>query len=388
MPTAGQIVTQSFPLPTIDPTAAQFVADGIAQNRGLQNTAFADLTSKIEAVTAALSGLGSAPMSAITLPTLASHIDPFSDPAVPSQLTVTPVFPDANAILAVNPNFGTEPGYMSFLLDDLKTTLSDLVLGTKFTGTDPAVLQQLWDQGRERTARVTQGKIDDIVRITARSGWNVATGDEQEEIFRAMDAQVAQDISESRTISVAEADLQQKNFQFSITQAIALESMLSNLYDALEKRLLEAEKTRIESLNEINKISTEVYKSRIDAESTRVQAVLQYNKINAEVYTAEVQAEVAKIGAQVAVQTAELTYEGKKADINIAVVNANTATFLAQKELAIGTLRTLAQVYSQLVASFGSAVNYGANVSGSSSTSDSISYSASDSHSVSVSQNI
>ena len=378
----------NFPSPIPDHTAADFVGQGIILNRGLQSQAFADLTGKIEAVTAALSGLGGAPMSVVTLPSLTSHIDPFSDPAVPSQLTVTPVFPDANAILAVNPNFGTEPGYMSYLLDDVKATLSDLVLGTKFAGTDPAVLQQLWDQGRERTARVTQGKIDDIVRITARSGWNVATGDEQEEIFRAMDAQVAQDITESRTISVAEADLQQKNFQFSITQAIALESLTSNLYDALEKRLLEAEKTRIESINEINKISTEVYKSRIDAESTRVQAVLQYNKINAEVYTAEVGAEVAKIEAQVAVQTAELTYEGKKADINIAVYNANTATFLAQKELAIGTLRTLAQVYSQLVASFGSAVNYGANVSGSNSFSESNSTSQSASWSHSVSQNI
>ena len=370
-----------------DNGAEGFVSNGILLNQGLQHQAFTELSSKISDINAMLGTLGQAPTVSVQLGTLSSTVDPFINPVLPTTLSVTPSFPTAGVLLDVIPNFKTETGYFSNLLTELSGKLSDLILNKYQTGLDPVIEQQLWDRARERTAATSQGLIDNIGRQYQRSGWDMPTGDEIAKVLEAREHQVIQDITESRSIAVAQADLEQKNFQFSVTQAIALESKLMELYNALEQRMLEEEKTRIESLNEINKIGTEVYKARNEAESVRVNAILQFNKIGAELYETQSNAQKARIDAQVAVRNSDLAYLSKVADINIEDIKANVATFLANKELALGVLKTLAQVYSQLVASFGSAVNYSAGVSSSKSNSASNSYSASDSVSTSTSTN-
>jgi hypothetical protein len=362
-------------------TATDFVSNGIAINQGKGEAAVAavkDLTIQIGDM---LNAIANPPQATASLATLTTHIDPLVMPPEPVRPDLSYTFPNANTLVDVVPNFPIQQAYVSTLVDQLKTTLTSLVQNLFSTGLNPVIEQQIWDRARERTTATAQGLIDSVRRQSARSGWMQEIGDEVEAIYRATEAKAEADITESRNIAVAQADLEQKNFQFSIQQANALETLLSGIFDSFQQRTFEAEKTRVNVLLDTNKIGTEIYKTEIEAVATRINAIADIYKADTSVFTSIIGGQAARIDAQAKEQSAELNYAGKKADIDIAVINSNVQTFLSQKELSLGTLKTIAQIWSQLAASFGSAVHYNAGVSASGSDS----YSASDSSSVSTS---
>jgi hypothetical protein len=472
-------------------------------------------------------------------------------PSAPSILAInfegiTPAALDAPAIDSFT---FTEQDYQSVLMTNLKDKLLSLVLNTAQTGLSAAVEQQIWDRARERTASSAQGAIDNISRQFARAGWSIPTGDEIESIYKATEAKTAEDMAESRNIAVTQAQLEQSNFQFSFTQAVALEGQLLNYHSQTQQRALEAAKYIVEAainlfqmrvayfnanvalytaqsqvyrdriqaelakvelfkaeldgqrlIGELNaqdisnykaqidavvavfglykdeleavktqlegdrlKVSqfeanirafaeqiraksleydgykaelsgeevkakiydslvaafgkridafktatdakvqkldadikttfevplkvleqrTEVFKSRVQAKVSEIEGATTLYKADADVYKTNVTAESAKISTQVEVRKQDVDYLMKQADVSIEAVKANIATFLAQKELVIGTLKTIAQVESQLAAAFGSAVNYSAGMHAGESQSYSQSNSVSASNSIS-----
>lgn len=361
------------------------VVDGIVFNRSLTNQAVANVNNLISEIGSLLEGIANVPTVSVDFGLVTAVVDPFTPLTLPIKPIITASYPTLNALLDVTPNFPIQTEYVTALLTKLQDKLYDLIDNPRQTGLNPVIEQQIWDRGRERTNAASQGLVTQITRMFARSGWTMPTGDQAERIFQAQESAVEQDVTESRTIAVAQADLEQKNFQFSITQANALEAILTQLFTALQQRLVDSEKARLESLNQINKISSEVYKTQVEAVSKEIESITTVYKTDADAYKASAEAEEARINAQVAVQKNQLDYVSKKADISIEILKSNVATFLSQKELIIGTLRTIAQVESQLVASLGSAINYSAGINSGHSSSVTASSSISDSTSVSTS---
>ncbi len=479
------------------------------------------------------------PLRELTLPSAPTPITVNFDGVMPADLDAPP-----------SGSFDfTEVEYQSILNDNLKTKLLSLVLNTAQTGLSESVRQQMWDKSRELTSATTQGLIDSISRQYARSGHVLPAGDEAERVFQAMETGAEQDVAENRNIAITEADLEQKNFQFAFTQALALESQLMvhhnevqqrsfdaakyvieaaiNLYNVkiayfnagvtlftaqaqvyrdriqaelskvelykaelegqrligdlnkqdidnyrsqieavvavfgLYKDELDAVKTQIEgdrlkvALFEANirayaetiraksleydgykaelsgeeikaktydslvgafgkrieafssiteakikkqdadiKVSydiplrvleqqTSVFKTKVLAKTSEIEGVTALYKADADVYGTEVGAEGTRINAQVSVQKQEIDYLTKKADVAIEAIKANVATFMSQKELILGALKTIAQVESQLAAAFGGAVNYSASMNAGESQSFSNSNSSSYSNSIS-----
>ena len=243
-------------------------------------------------------------------------------PAAPSLLTVNfeGILPTA---LASPPNVDfvfTEQDYQSMLMDSLNDKLLSLVLNTQQTGLSPAIEQQIWDRGRERTAAVTQGAIDNIDRMFARSGWSIPQGDQARSIYRAQEQQTAEDIAESRSIAIAQADLEQKNFQFALSQALTLETQLLNLHNSTQQRAFDAAKYLIEAAISLYQIQVayfngnvtlytaqaQVYRDRIQGELAKLEvykAELEGQKLIGELnaqdvarYTAQIEAVVAIFG--------------------------------------------------------------------------------------------
>lgn len=434
--------------------------------------------------------------------------------------------------LAAPPNVEfsfTEQEYQSILNNELKAKLLNLVLNVAQTGLNPAIEQQIWDRSRERTRATTQGVIDNINRMYARAGWSLPQGDQIKSIYKAQEQQSVADITESRSIAIAQADLEQKNFQFAFTQALALEGQLLNLHNSAQQRAFDSAKYAVEALinlyqiqatyfnagvtlytaqaqvyrdriqgelsklevyktelegqkliGELNaqdvanytaqiqavvavfglykdeleavkiqlegdglkvqqfeanirafseeikakgleydgykaeqsgeeikanmynalvgafgkridaftsvndakvkkldadiKVNIDVplkifeqqninYKTQVEAIAARLDGLSSLNKVNSEIYKTDVEAESSKIGAQVSVQKQESDLEIKKREMYTEALKANIATFLAQKEMFLGTLKTMAQMKAQLVSAFGSNVNYSAGLS-------------------------
>ena len=291
-----------------------------------------------------------------------------------------PTFEDAPATITlaqVAANFPEQEAYVSDLLTTLKAKLTSLVLNLEQTGLNPEIEQQIWDRARQRTTAAMQSVVDNVTRMHARAGWAVPTGDEIEKLYQAMEDKAKQDVEESRNIAIAQADLEQKNFQFSVTQGIALETMLANIFDALQRRYFESEKVRVETEVAMNTGNAQIYESNIKAFSAKTGAISDVYKADASVYESIIDGQAKKISAEADVVKTQVSYLSEKAKISIQALSANISSMLAQKELTLGTLKTIAQIWTSLAASFGSSVNYSAGVHAGMSQSESQSYSSS-----------
>lgn len=191
------------------------------------------------------------------------------------------------AVLDAAPNTDftfSEAEYQSALSTQLKTSLLDLVLNVRQTGLSAAVEQQIWDRARERTAAVTRDVIENIQRMYQRAGHELPAGDEVESVFKAQEDAAAQDITESRNIAIAQAELEQKNFQFAFTQAIALEGQLIGLHNNVQQRALDAAKYAVEA-------AISIFQAKVAYFNANVQLYVA----QAQVYRDKIQAELSKI---------------------------------------------------------------------------------------------
>lgn len=311
----------------------------------------------IQPITAALEAINPA-----YVPAPMAHHDA---PVKPTDTDFTR--PPLPLITEVTANFPTQTAYVSQLLTDVESVLDGLIRNLRQTGLNPVIEQQIWDRGRERTAAAAQGEIDGINRAYARSGWTLPQGDQVEAIYAAEERKAEADITESRNISVAQADLEQKNLQFAIQQGVALCTALANIHATLQAQFIEAEKARIETLTELNRLNVEVFKELVDADVAYAQGRLGLYKTEAEVFGIVVGAEEVRIKSGIELMTADLNYLAKKVDVDVEVIKANISTVLAKNELLIKTLTSEAQLQAQIAASIGGAVNFGAHISGSSS---------------------
>jgi len=337
-----------------------------------RNQLLDELPIKLEALNNELAKLANIPqITDAELPPL-SDLPQVEDFIISGDAPVKPTDIDFNrpalpVITEITPNFPTQSEYSSSLLDDLVRILDGLINNFRQTGLNPVIEQQIWDRGRERTRAAAQGTIDAINRSFARAGWNLPQGDQVEAIYQANEQLAEADITESRNIAVAQADLEQKNLQFAIQQAATLEIALNNAHNAFLQLAVEAEVKRVELLAEVNRLNVDVFKNLVDAGVAYAEGKIKLYQADANVYQTLIEAEGKRIDAQIAVQKAEIDYSAKQADLTIEVAKANIATLIAQKELLIEGQKAEAQLLAQVAAGITSGVSVGAHISGSSS---------------------
>jgi len=308
------------------------------------------------------------------------------------SITFTGVLPaELIAPPEVEFNF-SEVEYESVLTTDLKNRLRDMVLNSRQTGLTPAIEQQLWDQSRERTRSAARGTIDQINRQFARSGWLLPQGDQIERIFQAQEILAEADITESRSIATAQAELEQKNMQFAITQGLALEGQLMTLHNQMTQRAFDAQKFLLESAIAMYQAhiamfnagvalytaQAQVYRDRIQAELAKIEvykAELEGQKLLGDIntqgvanYTARIQAVVAIFGlykdeleaVKILLQGDELKLKQFEAGVRVyseelrakSLEYEGYKTEIAGEDLKIKALAGLADVFGKRVQAF------------------------------------
>jgi hypothetical protein len=177
----------------------------------------------------------------------------------------------------------TENDYASTLLDKINERLLLFISGFS-TGLSPDVEQQIWDRARRRTSIAVRRLKAQNERYWSAAGWDMPGGDLQNKNYEAEQEAVNQDITESRSIAIAQADLEQKNLQFSFTTATQIETILIQHADTVQQRAFEAAKYAIQA-------AIELYGLRV----TEFNANIEAYKAQAQVYRDRIQGELAKV---------------------------------------------------------------------------------------------
>ena len=359
-----------------------------------------------------------------------TNIAPYPSVAVNSpSLRALPIVDTSGLVAGSAPSAGstdiswTSSSYSSGVYADLLARiLSDLQSGS--TGLSPVVEQATYDRAiaRNQAANsVAYAKLNDDVssrRFSMPSGALAgALADLSMEIVR-------QETDINNQIIVSQGELAQKNSQFIIQQAVALEQLLRVAHSESENRELdkaksiadmivrkyaedvrlyladmeakknyvEAQAENLRATIEANKGLIEIYKTEYEAIEIRVNAIAAQNKSVVDVFMAEMQGFGEQVRAfsaadanKLALLQAKLEDAKNSLDGQVAAANAYVEDFKAESGLKAAVSRDMAQIAQQAVASALNSVSATAGISysGHESVSESIgrSVSISESHS-------
>jgi hypothetical protein len=238
--------------------------------------------------------------TAPTAPTLPTrHYPDAPDAALPTVPTLRELtLPDAPAEITISFD-GVLPGQLEsapstdfvFIENDYASTLLNkinerllLFLSGFSTGLSPEIEQQIWDRARRRTSVAVRRLKAQNERYWSSAGWDMPGGDLQNKNYEAEQEAINQDISESRAIAIAQAELEQKNLQFSFTTATQIESILIQQANNVQQRAFEAAKYSVQAAIELYGLKVTEFNANIEA-----------YKAHAQVYRDRIQAELAKV---------------------------------------------------------------------------------------------
>ena len=251
----------------------------------------------------------------INFPTVPSLVD-VTIPDLPSISipNFTGIIPVALPYDTLIPFEYTEQEYESTLLDAVKLKLAnDIENGA--TGVGPIVEADIWNRQSERDEIALTEAIDDLISTWSSRSFPLPNGILVAQIDELTEKHYNDRIDRSREIAIAQADLAQKNTQFSVTSAIQTEQILIQHFNNVADRALKSAistvelgvailKAKIDFYNselERYKVQAQVYESEIRAESLKIEiakALLEGAKIRGdlrrqdiEIYTAQVQAQ-------------------------------------------------------------------------------------------------
>lgn len=190
-------------------------------------------------------------------------------------------------------NDWSENPYESELLNATYNELKDRVLNGG-TGLNPVVEQAIWDRARNREDINAKRSRLEVLRTEAARGFVRPSGSS----LAALDtlAQETQNkVSDlSREISIKQAELEQRNIEFALQQAISLENLLIQNNNNVLNRAFDMQK-------QIQMLSIEIYKVQLQKFQIELETYKTYSTVfetqirselsKAEVYKTQVQAE-------------------------------------------------------------------------------------------------
>lgn len=282
----------------------------------------------------------------------------------------------------------------------LSRILNDLITGE--TGIDPVAEQAIYDRARTRQQADRQSEYEAINNTWIGKQFMLPSGSLVSALTDFGIAANRQDADIENNIIATQADLAQKNSQFIIQQAAAIDGMLRQFHSDNENRELdfeknrvdllvreyaervrgfvaevEGEKARIQALVEVlrgtiesNRAKVETYKEQYAALAVRVGAVAAKNESLVKVYQGEVagyseaeRAVAEKNESLVKRLTAQIAGADLDLRASIAQVEAAVSAYGAETSVKERIATAMANIAAQSVASWASAVNASAGLS-------------------------
>ena len=254
--------------------------------------------------------------------------------------------PSADGIVVPNVFINwQEPEYKSELLDDLLGQIQRMMAGG--TGLPPAVEDALFARTRERDSQETSRAVQEAVDSWAARGYSMPPGmlTKAAGVIREQGRLKAAEMN--REIFVQAAQIEIENLRFAVTQGMALEQLLQNLFENTAKRLFEM--ARFEAESQISLFNAhiglfnaktaafntlaQVYRTRLDGALAKLQAyktrleglaaIGQLNQQKVEIYKAKFQGVQAATeifnsmmrGAQVKADVIKNQFDAYRADV-------------------------------------------------------------------------
>lgn len=284
--------------------------DGVPEISTITIPDFVSSINSINIPTApAFSDLGAVPVQPalstdVVIPTSPTITEPTLDSLAVLNLP-TYVFPDLPVFTATAPTFqGTQlstvlqwtpPVYTERVLGDVVIAIERMFAGG--TGLPPAIEQALFDRARGREDQLVRKAVSEAsVEFSSRGFVNppgmLASRVDQIRQEATMKSQAA-----NRELSIQAAQWEIENLRFAVTQGIAAESLLVNIFLEIGRRIFEAAKFQIESDIQVYNAVASVFNIqqqgyRIAAEVFQIQVNAALSKL--EGYKAQIQGELAK----------------------------------------------------------------------------------------------
>lgn len=345
--------------------------------------------------------------------------DTYADPTLATVPTVdTSGLVGATEPTTIDPSLAwTDGAYSSDVYADLLARiLADLQSGA--TGLDPTVEQAIYDRARLRQQADRLVEYNRINNTAAELHFQFPSGVLLAGLADYSIGAARQDADIENQIITTQADLAQKNSQFVVQQAVALEQVLRQLWSEGQNRALDAKKAgvdflirdyaerwrgfiariegqkayieaQVENLRgviESNKGQVDIYREKYQALSTRIGAIAAKNKAVTDVYGAQVQGyaeEQRGIAAANSSKIEALNAKVKYAEVSvraaISEAEQTVSGYASEQSLKEKLANDMASIAAQSVASWASAVNASASLGYSGSESKSESWGHSDS---------
>lgn len=334
-------------------------------------------------------------------------------PAIDSSGLVGAVEPaDIDATLA-----WSESAYSSGLYDAMLTRImADLTSGA--TGLDPTVEQAIYDRARARQQADRLAEYNRVNNTALGMQFQFPSGVLLSGLVDYGIGADRQDADIENQIVVTQADLAQKNSQFIIQQAGAIEQLLRQAWtdsnnraldfkkagvDFLirnyaekwrgftskiegQKALIQAQVENLRGVIESNKGKVEIFREQYAALATRIGAVAAKNKAIVDVYSSQVQGYAeeqrgvaAENSSLIEALKAKIAYAEVVIRAAIAEAEQTVSGYASEQSLKEKLANDMATIAAQAVASWASAVNASASLGYSGSESKSESWGHSDS---------
>lgn len=234
----------------------------------------------------------------VTLPTAPVIVIPaeptLDDITLPDVPDITlPAFTDTAPILdAVAPgntfNFTYEEYSKS--LPELQTEIQRMLAGG--TGLPDVIWQALWDKARSREDVTAVKLVQEITDEWAARGFTLPAGvlDAKIEAARQQNQDAANQLS--RDIAIQQAQMEQVNIQFAVTQGIAYENLLIGLHFQKMQLTYEVARFTLEAAISIFNAKIALYNAEMQGYMTEAQVYktrIEAETINVELYRAQLE---------------------------------------------------------------------------------------------------
>jgi hypothetical protein len=275
-----------------------------------------------------------------------------------------------------------ESTYYSALTTYISSLLTDWVQNGG-TGLDADVEEAIWDRERGRRELKNEAMYDEAETYFSSRGFTLPPGALSGRLLE-IQKEISRDETEvNNNISVAQAELAQKNTQFAVTSGLNLDQVQREHFNQVSNRLLERAKVAVEIILRAyeSKVTTyaariEAYKKQVDAEVAKVSAAVSLNEGKVRNYVAQIDAYRARITAELAIieSTAKVygfKVAGYEADAKVAEIKLNAQIeeykgriqqATNQTELTIKEAELILQGYLGALGIQSTAVSTGGNV--------------------------
>lgn len=205
----------------------------------------------------------------------------FEFPTMPTFTSVAPEYDVAPPVTILQ---WSEPTYESELLDDVKSRVTEMLAGG--TGLPAAIEAALFGRARGREDVLALKAEHDAFEAYAAKGFTMPPGMLVKQVQAIQEENRLKASTLNRDILTESAKWEIENLRFAVTNGIALEQLLQNLFNNAAARVFEAARFRVEA-------DLRLHDSLVSAFNARMQAY----QVEAQVFEARIRGEVAKLEA-------------------------------------------------------------------------------------------